>query len=249
MVTKNRKKISDIEWVIKTLLKGEALKSSDIAEKISGLGNEISSRRISGILSRISNPEKCDLGFFIEKVRSGNSFVYRMVKEALCIPEDKIADLASSGSAAPGSAAPQCGTVPRSALGCGYPGGTPGNRYTLEQALKEFPALCRYAGPKAAEIPAGLKNSRHTAEAFEYRACPDADASDKKIGITLRYSDKYSISASASPSVFLTVCIAIALILTVCCFIAYLFFFPLFITVIAAGIILATAAWKISRGG
>jgi hypothetical protein len=227
MATENRKKMSDIEWVIKTLMKGEAVRSSDIAEEISGaFGNEISSRRISGILSRISNPEKCDLGFFIEKVRSGNSFVYRMVKEALCVPEDKIADLA-------GSAAPQCGTAHRSALGCGAPGdpGVPGNRYTLEQALKDFPALCRYSGPKAA---------------VEYRACPDAD---KKIGISLRYSDKYSISASASPSVFLTVCIAVALILTVCCFIAYLFFFPLFITVIAAGIILATAAWKISRGG
>jgi len=204
MATENRKKISDIEWVIKTLMKGEAVKSSDIAEEISGaFGNEISSRRISGILSRISNPEKCELGFFIEKVRSGNSFVYRMVKEALCIPEDKIADLAGSA----------------------------GNRYTLDQALKDFPALCRYAGTKAA---------------VEYRACPDAD---KKIGISLRYSDKYSISVSASPPVFLTVCIALAMILTVCCFIAYLFFFPLFITVIAAGIILATAAWKISRGG
>ncbi len=215
--------------MIKILRNGGAVRSSDIAEKISESGNETAPPRISAILSRISNPEKCGLGFFIEKVRSGNAFVYQMKEELLKIPEEKLYDLALS----PGSAAPRCGTAP----GCGDPG-----RYTLEQALQEFPELRRYVAPR---FPADTGNSRHTAEAAAYRPGPDASLPDKKIEINFRYSDKYSISASASASVFLTVCAALVLLLTVCGIIAYLFFFPLFITVTAAGIILAVRVWKI----
>lgn len=172
-------------------------------------------------------------GFFIEKVRSGNAFVYRMKEELRRIPEEKVYDLALS----PGTATPRRGTAPRTASGCGESG-----PYTLGQALQEFPELRRYVNPGG---PADMAKSRHPAEASVFRQGPDAGLPDKKIEISFRYSDKYSVSASASASVFLTVCMALVLLLAVGGIIAWLFFFPLFITVTAAGIILVIGAWKI----
>ncbi len=89
--------------------------SWEISEKIAETDERtINVQDVASMLSKISDNNKCDLGYFIEREQKGNGFVYHMVKEALPLSEEKAYDLTLK---------------------------TGKDRYTLDKALKEFPAL------------------------------------------------------------------------------------------------------------
>ncbi len=104
--------------IIAALMTGKPLSSRDIADMIfKSDGRKIKVQDISSLLSKISKEEKYELGHFIKKVKGSNGFIYQIVEEAMKLTEDKSYDLILK---------------------------TGKNRYTLEQALNEFPDLRKY---------------------------------------------------------------------------------------------------------
>lgn len=206
---------SKVQWVIQALLTGQALKAKDLAEIASEQSQKaISPQSAARILSRISDPEKSDLGRFIRKSKQGGSFVYQMVGEALML-------------------------TPAQAYGLTVKSGR--DRYTLDQAVADFPGLRPYAGPgysrsrqmirvvkRMATEPGGL---------FRFRSGKNIFTEKKDVELTFRYSDRYALSLSSSLFTFFFICLAGVLSFTVCCFVAYAFFFPLF----AMGLVIVCA--------
>lgn len=120
------KKKSNVQLIISELLSGKALSANEISEMVlKSSGVEIEPRNVSSTLSKISHPEKCDLGLFIERKREGLSFIYQMVEAALALSEEQ-------------------------AYGLTLKMGD--ERYTPEQAVSDYPGLERYvrsAKPKS----------------------------------------------------------------------------------------------------
>ncbi|WP_207678709.1 hypothetical protein [Desulfonema magnum] len=121
---KKQGKKSNAQLIIGVLLTGKDLKSREISEKIAETeGRTINVQDVASMLSKISDHNKCHLGYFIEREQKGNGFVYHMVQEALAFSEKKAYDLTLK---------------------------TGKDRYTLAQALEEFPGLNQYVeSPKA----------------------------------------------------------------------------------------------------
>ncbi len=228
--------------IIKTLLAGSRLNPVEIAEIISGMsGENVNVSNVRSVLYRISNSARCDLGFFIQKNKQGNSFVYNMVEESLKLTSDKAYDL----------------TLKRKAK----------HRYTLEQALKDYPNLCRYIKPAQPEIKPEIKSeikpevkpypviktvktdddNKETARLISFKSVQDTISSDKNMEITFRYSSKFSVSIASSLKTLVTFGFACFMILALCCLVAYLFFYPVFITafIVALCFLVTGLLWKI----
>ena len=115
---KEKGKKSNAQLIIGTLLTGKTLRSRDISDMVlKKTGREIKVQDVASMLSRISDSKKCDLGFFIERKQVGNGFVYHMVKEALKLSEEKAYGLTLK---------------------------TGKERYSIDQAQKDFPGLAKY---------------------------------------------------------------------------------------------------------
>lgn len=154
MKKKQKAAKSNGRLIVGALMTGKPLSSRDIADMIfKSDGRKIKVQDISSLLSKISKKEKYELGHFIKKVKVGNGFTYQIVQEALELGEDKVYDLIlKSGK----------------------------DRYTIDQALSEFPALAKYvetgkskvvskkgaAKPKAkkAVLPPKIKSPAQAAE-------------------------------------------------------------------------------------
>ncbi len=203
--------------VVAELLTGLPLRSRDISESLSRkTGQEISIGSVSRILFRISDPEKCDLGHFIGKHRQGNALVYTLVPEAVSLSESRACDLTRKKGA---------------------------DRYTLEQVLADYPSLQKYTGPspsvrpvfrvmkKAVDksVPTGImhleKPAQHAGRTMEF---------------SLRYSDRYKLSVTASFTTFVLICCVLLLFFGLCCFAVYTFVMPILLTAV-----LAAAVWGI----
>lgn len=140
-------KKSNAQLIIGALLSGKTLKSRDISDMVlEDTGRLIKVQDVASMLSRISKVRNCELGHFIERKQVGNGFVYNMVKEALKLSEDQAYDLTLK---------------------------TGKGRYTLDDALKDFPGLSKYAkapkskakskakpAPKKATKPAAKKATK-----------------------------------------------------------------------------------------
>ena len=206
--------------VVSALLTGADLKSRDIAQMVSeASGKEIKTGNVSGILSRISDQEKCDLGFFIHKSRQGNALIYRMAEEALVLPENY-------------------------AYGLTQKTGT--DRYPLEQATRDFPALRKYVEPDMSSPRPAIRVIRQLASTVGpgklVRVTPRVEqrAEDRSMEVSLRYSSKYAISVTTSFSTFVLICCALVMTLAACCFLAYAFFYHLLIVAsVVAGVCFA----------
>ena len=199
--------------VIAMLHTGQSLKSSDIAGSLSqSLGWPVSVRDISAILSKMSDKSKCDLGYFIVKVRQGNAFIYGLAKEALLLSEDQVYELTLKT------------------------GG-----YTLNQAISDFPELGKYLprtpAPKFRIVRQWVQNAASVAP-VSIRSFFDTLSKERNVELTVRYSNKSAISLSASPKIFLLICCIACISLAIFAFLAYLFFYPVFV----AGVILALAS-------
>ncbi len=121
---------SNVQLVIDALLTGQPMRSRDIAEWISKTQKkEIKTRNVSSVLSRLINPDQCDLAHFIGRTREGNVFTYAMVADALQLRQDQ-------------------------AYGLTLKEGE--ESYPLARALSDYPALRKYVdaeAPEAAPAP------------------------------------------------------------------------------------------------
>lgn len=106
---------SNVQWIVHVLLKGKALKSKEIAEAMSEAAEkEIKVQDVASMLSRVSDPTKCDLGFFIKKIQDGKSYLYTFHDEAMDLSEEQLYGLYLK---------------------------TGGQRYPLEKAVEDYPDL------------------------------------------------------------------------------------------------------------
>ena len=113
-----KEKKSTVHLIIETLMSGDPLRSKEITDIISdSSGKTVKVQDVASMLSRITDADKCELGYFIHKKRDGNRFTYRVVDEFLNLS-------------------------PKQAYGMTLKTGK--ERYPLDQALKDFPVLGKY---------------------------------------------------------------------------------------------------------
>lgn len=114
------------QMVIDELMAGEKLTTKDIAESLSKITNEnVTIQSVGTVLTQISDEKKCALGFFIDKDIKANPYTYIMVPEALKLSGDQANNLTLKAG-----------------------------KYSLEQALKDFPGLKKYTESAPAPVPA-----------------------------------------------------------------------------------------------
>jgi hypothetical protein len=116
---KNKK--TNSEMIIDSLRSGHPLRSPDITEKVSkAAGKEIKIQDVASILAKLSNSDKCDLGYLITKKKTDRGYVYSLVKEAFSLTPEQTYDLTRK---------------------------TGKDRFTLEEAVKKIPALKKHVKP------------------------------------------------------------------------------------------------------
>jgi hypothetical protein len=77
---------STTRLVLSVLRSGAAITARDAAERAAEkAGRPVNPGTVSGILSRVSDPGRCDLGHFIHKGKSGGARVYLLAEEALSL--------------------------------------------------------------------------------------------------------------------------------------------------------------------
>ncbi|MCP4344190.1 MAG: hypothetical protein GY795_01520 [Desulfobacterales bacterium] len=108
------------QLIIGKLMTGAPLKSSDIAEMITE--KTISVKDVSSLLSKISNKKKCPLGYFIDRKQVSGIFIYNMKEDALKLSDNQAYGLTLKTGEA---------------------------KYTIEQALKDYPSLAKYVDSAA----------------------------------------------------------------------------------------------------
>ena len=135
-MTANEKK-STVHMIIETLMSGDPLRSKEITDIISDLsGKTVKVQDVASMLSRITDADKCELGHFIHKEREGNRFTYRVVDEFLKLS-------------------------PKQAYGMTLKTGK--ERYSLDQALNDFPTLGKYVVQRARKKSVSPKTRRDRA--------------------------------------------------------------------------------------
>ena len=114
-------KKTNSEMIIDSLRAGQPLRSPDITEKVSeAAGKEIKIQDVASILAKLSNSDKCDLGYLISKKKTDRGYVYSLVKEAFSLTPEQTYDLTRK---------------------------TGRDRFTLEEAVKKFPSLKKHLKP------------------------------------------------------------------------------------------------------
>ncbi|MFO7885335.1 MAG: hypothetical protein R6U68_10970 [Desulfobacteraceae bacterium] len=115
------KAIGNSQLIVRVLLSGRALTSNDISKKIAeSEGKTIRPQDTSSILSKISNPEKSNLGFFIDRTMGKNAFYYKLKKDALVLSEEQAYGLTLKKG-------PNC--------------------FSIEELKQQFPDLAKYIQP------------------------------------------------------------------------------------------------------
>ena len=113
-----REKKTNSEFIIDALRGGDELRSPEITQKVSEIsGKEMKIQDIASILAKLSNSEKCDLGFFIQKKKTHKGYTYNLAKEAFDLTPEQTYDLTRK---------------------------TGKDRYTLEQAISDYPELKKH---------------------------------------------------------------------------------------------------------
>ncbi len=160
----DRRKKTNSEYIIDALRFGKDLRSPEITERVSELsGKKMKIQDIASILAKLSNSEKCDLGFFIQKRKTSKGYTYNLVPEIFELEPEEIYDLTRK---------------------------TGKNRYTLEEGLEKSPGLKKYVkasrlrqvSPRAAatrrreqqSISAAAKHGRMPKTTAETRLSDDA---------------------------------------------------------------------------
>ena len=116
-----KSKKTNSEMIIDALRVGQPLRSPDITEKVSeAAGKEIKIQDVASILAKLSNSDKCDLGYLISKKKTDRGYMYSLVKEAFSLTPEQTYDLTRK---------------------------TGKDRFTLEEAVKKVPGLKKHIKP------------------------------------------------------------------------------------------------------
>lgn len=117
---KGKKTVS--EHIIDLLRTGESLRLSEITDLVNEkLDRKAKIQGISSVLSRLSNTDKCELGYFIDKKKKDKKgYVYKLVGLARNLEPEQLYDLSRNSGK---------------------------NRFTLKDALKKHPGLKNYTLP------------------------------------------------------------------------------------------------------
>lgn len=221
--------LTTTQWVIQILHENKGLKSREIAIMISHrTGVEVSPSQVSSTLSRLSDPDKCNLGHFIHRTREGNAMIYRLVEEAKEMPLEMFWGLAIK---------------------------TGENAVDLDTVMEKFPHLQKYLRRPLKRAENALKIEKRTPKATDRlvefgRVAPEIDSgsADRKVNVSFRYSSRYALSVTASFPTFVMVCCALIATFFICCVIAYSFFFSIFVTLLLFGFaMLGLYAWHLHQ--
>lgn len=113
-----RDKKTNSEYIIDTMLSGQPQRSPDITRMVSeASGKEIKIQDVASIIAKLSNSDKCDLGYFVKKKKTDRGYEYSLVKEILSLAPEEIYDLTRK---------------------------TGQGRFTMDEALKKVPTLKKY---------------------------------------------------------------------------------------------------------
>ncbi len=122
-----RRKKTKSEFIIDALRTGEKMGTPDIVERVSKQsGKKIKIQDVASMLAKLSNSEKGDIGFLLQRKKVQKGYIYNLVPEALSFSPEKLYDLTRK---------------------------TGKNRYTLAQAMEEQPDLKKYVHSAAQIIP------------------------------------------------------------------------------------------------
>lgn len=132
-------KKTNSEYIIDALRSGEKLRSRDITERASVLsGRKMKIQDVASILTKLSDSNNCDFGFFLFKKKDHKGYTYSLVQEALQLNPEKLYDLTRK---------------------------TGQNRYTLEQVIRENPSLKKHVKARMPKPPQQKTNTRKRSEA------------------------------------------------------------------------------------
>jgi hypothetical protein len=191
------------------------MKARDVAEAVSRtLGRTVSASSVSGVLARISDPSRSDLGSFIRKQKAGNAWVYTLALPAQALTEAQAYGLTRKTGA---------------------------DRYTLAQALRDYPGLQKALLPPDNPRPL-FRIMRKAADTIRpkrrivFTSRKDDSRAEHPIELSIRYSSQYSIAIASSLRTFILLCIAVVITIAACGMVVYAFFFPAAVLAAAAGI-------------
>lgn len=109
---------SVVQLIVETMMTGRALKSKELADLVAqSAEREIKVQDVASMLSKISSPQKCPLGLFIKRTRQDGAYIYELAPELLSMPPEKVYGLALK---------------------------TGPSKYSIEEALAEYPELSAY---------------------------------------------------------------------------------------------------------
>ncbi len=129
-----RSKKTNSEYIIDALRSGQNLRSPDITERVSELsGRDMKIQDIASILAKLSNSDKCDLGFLIQKKKTHKGFTYNLVPESFDLEPEHLYDLTRK---------------------------TGKNRFTLEQAIEDHPEIKKHIKASRLKSPPMRRTSR-----------------------------------------------------------------------------------------
>jgi hypothetical protein len=119
-------KKTNSEYIIDTLRTGNTLRSPEITQMVSdAAGKEVKIQDIASIIAKLSNSDKCDLGYFIKKKKTDRGYVYSLAKEVLALSAEQTYDLTRK---------------------------TGKDRFTLHEAIKKLPGLKKYVRPSMVRL-------------------------------------------------------------------------------------------------
>lgn len=220
--------VSQTRLVISALRSGRAMKSRDVAALVAErTGRVVRVERVSGVLSRLANPDKSDLAPFLVKEREGGALIYRLVEEAAALPDDVIHGLAIRRG--------------------------PGAR-SLEEVLTAYPALGKYrpSGP-VADTGKGFSVRRVLDRGAGFvrltRMAPSEDP-DRIVHLNVRYSPRCAVAVTAPLPAFILMVLALTAALAAVGILLYVFVFHLVLTLAAVVALgwLGLWFWRSRRG-
>jgi hypothetical protein len=152
-----KKKKTHSEMILDALLAGSPLLLKDITQKVGeASGNAVKIQEIGSLMTRLSNPERCEIGYFIRKIKTSQGFEYSLIAKILDLSPEEI-----------------YGLIRKTGKG----------RFTLEMVLKKIPELNRYvrkvAGHNEKEASAKTKAAKKKSAKKQEPEIPDEPAIQK----------------------------------------------------------------------
>lgn len=116
------------EYIIDALRTGKSLRAREISQMASdAAGKEIKIQDVASIIAKLSNADKCNLGYFIKRKKTNRGYAYALVKEMLELSSEQIYGLTRK---------------------------TGKDSFTVHEAVKNFSGLKKYIKPTSLKLQA-----------------------------------------------------------------------------------------------